>query len=243
MRPAAGAVIAVVFAAGGAAAQSFTPGSDATALRDAAFAWKATEIRLPAKPAAAAFDTVRVDMAQTLRTPAGVFDPKVLDVTVIRSWPAAVTLDTDSFAVDLSPHAGVGIGKRSGAQAVAGARLEVSAHPRQDRAVERLKDMGVKEGATFGSRGRWYLFAAADGRAVGLNMLHDERGWDRAGWTTDSTGALVGDAQVGVGWRKGDAQSSFGVIHREIRGNHMIFGQGTKQDTVAAFTFSIKPTR
>ncbi len=55
------------------------------------------------------------------------------------------------------------------------------------------------------------------------------------------SGALVGDAQVGVGWRKGDLQSSFGVIHREVKGAHMVFGQQTRDDTVAAFTFSLKP--
>ena len=74
-------------------------------------------------------------------------------------------------------------------------------------------------------------------------MLKDENGWDRAGWTTDPTGALVGDAQVGVGWRKGDMQSSFGVIHREVKGKHMVFGQQTRDDTVAAFTFSFRPQK
>ena len=74
-------------------------------------------------------------------------------------------------------------------------------------------------------------------------MLRSERGWNRAGWSTDTTGALVGDAQVGVGWRKGDMQSSFGVIHREVKGKHMIFGQKTHDDTVAAFTFSFRPQR
>ena len=34
-------------------------------------------------------------------------------------------------------------------------------------------------------------------------MLHGETGWDRAGWTTDATSTLIGDTQVGVGWRKG----------------------------------------
>lgn len=112
---------------------------------------------------------------------------------------------------------------------------------RGERALEQLRDLGVKDGTSFGDRGRWYLFAAASGRAVGLNVLRGENGWDRAGWSTDASGALVGDAQVGVGWRKGDVQSSFGVIHREVKGRHMIFGQQTRDDTVAAFTFSLRP--
>ena len=38
-------------------------------------------------------------------------------------------------------------------------------------------------------------------------------------------------------------QSSFGVIHREVKGAHMIWAQDTRDDTVAAFTFSIRPGR
>jgi len=75
------------------------------------------------------------------------------------------------------------------------------------------------------------------------DMMLNERGWDRAGWSTDATSGLVGDAQVGVGWRKGDSQASFGVIHREVKGRHMIFGQLTRDDTVAALNFSIRPGR
>jgi hypothetical protein len=241
MRTTVGVAIAALVTASGAAAQTLAPKSDPTALRDAVFAWTSTEIELPPAAGLRGQSAVRVQSVQALRTPVGVFDPHAYDVTLIHSWPRALSVDTRAFEFAVSPHAGVGFGK-AGTSAQAGARLELSPHPRQDRAVERLRDLGVGEGAHFGSEGRWYLFAAADGRAVGLNMLHDERGWDRAGWTTDATGALVGDAQIGVGWRKGDAQSSFGVIHREVRGNHMVFGQQTRQDTVAAFTFSIKPT-
>jgi hypothetical protein len=242
MRTAAGVAIAALVTASGAAAQTLAPKSDRIALHDAVFAWKAAEVALPAAPDARAQSSIRIQSAETLRTPVGVFDPHAYDVTLIHSWPRALSLDTKAFEFAVSPHAGVGFGAKGATSAQAGARVELSPHPRQDRAVERLRDLGVGEGARFGREGRWYLFAAADGRAVGLNMLHGETGWDRAGWTTDATGALVGDAQVGVGWRKGDAQSSFGVIHREVRGNHMVFGQMTRQDTVAAFTFSIKPT-
>ncbi len=242
MRSAWGAAIAVVFAASGAAAQTFAPGSEAVALRNAAFSYKSAEIRLPGAAASKGVNAIRIDVAQALKTPVGVFDPNDVDVTLTRSWPSAVSISGEKLDVDLTPRLGVGAGK-AGTSASAGARIEFSPHPRQDRAVEAMQDMGIRDGSTFGGAGRWYLFAAADGRAVGLNMLRNGWDFDRAGWTTDSTGALVGDAQIGVGWRKGDAQSSFGIIHREVRGNHMIFGQGTKQDTVAAFTFSIKPER
>lgn len=211
--------------------------------------YRSGEVRLAGAPDSRAVDSVRVNIGGVLRTPGGLplnperglFDPASVDVTLIRSWPKAVSFESDRFAVDLEPHAGVGV-SNFGGQAEGGAMLTLSTS-REDRAVQRLKAMGIGEGRRFGSAGRWYLFAAADGRAVGLNMLHGDQGWNRAGWTTDSTGALVGDAQVGVGWRKGDMQSSFGVIHREVKGQHMIWGQGTRDDTVAAFSFSIRPGR
>ena len=84
--------------------------------------------------------------------------------------------------------------------------------------------------ATFGDTGRWYLFAAASGRAVGMNMLHGETGWNGAGWTTDPSSTLIGDAQLGVGWRKGAVQTSVGYIHREVKGQHMIWGVDTRED-------------
>jgi len=36
-------------------------------------------------------------------------------------------------------------------------------------------------------------------------------------------------------------QTSFGYIHREVKGEHMVFGQETKEDSMLAFSLSIKP--
>jgi hypothetical protein len=228
-------------AAGGARAQALTSAAARDALNDAAFARKTFEVALPAKARhGAAVNSVRINLGQPTAAPGGAFEQKDVDVTLVRSWPKAAHFSSPALDVDIAPHAGVGVSRRGG-QAEGGATLTVSPKSREERAKAALSDMGVGDGARFGDQGRWYLFAAASGRAVGLNMLHGDQGWDRAGWTTDPTGGLVGDAQVGVGWRKGAAQSSFGVIHREVRGNHMIFGQGTRDDTVAAFTFSYRP--
>jgi hypothetical protein len=180
--------------------------------------------------------------AFTPKVRGGGFEAERLAVPVVRLAPKPVSFATENFEFDIAPHAGLGVTSH-GRQAEGGATITVSPKTRGQQAMERLRDMGVKDGASFGDAGRWYLFAAASGQAVGLNMTRDERGWDRAGWSTDSTGALVGDAQVGVGWRKGDVQSSFGVIHREVKGRHMVFGQTTRDDTVAAVTFSIRPGR
>ncbi|MCR5877746.1 lipid A deacylase LpxR family protein [Phenylobacterium sp. J367] len=258
------AFVAIVLSCGGAgaaSAQSFVPNSQAQALNAAAFAerdvvrddgqalrFSASQVQLPARKAGAV-DSLRVSVGGVLDTPPGLvlspdrsqFEARDVDVSLIRTWPNAVSFEAGKFDVDLSPHAGLGMGNRGGS-AEAGAELRLSApKTREERAVEQLKDMGVGDGAAFGDRGRWYLFAAASGRAVGMNMLRNEGDWDRAGWTTDATSQLVGDAQVGVGWRKGSVQTSFGVVHREVRGENMIFGQKTTDDTVAAFTFAIRP--
>jgi hypothetical protein len=239
---------------------AFAPGAEADVLdrmleRDqfldgAAVRWSSSEIRLSDAAHGGAVDSLRVSVAGALATPGALalrpdlaeFDARAYDVTLIRSWPGAVSFGGKKFAVDVSPHAGLGVGNRGGS-AEAGAEVRLAPKTREERAVEQLKDMGVGDGAVFGDRGRWYLFAAASGRAVGLNMLRNDTGWDRAGWTTDATSELVGDAHVGVGWRKGSVQTSFGVVHREVRGENMIFGQKTQDDTVAAFSFSIRPGR
>jgi hypothetical protein len=233
-----------VAAADQAAAQAFAPETPkldafrpvtADVLNRAAFAEDA-EVRL------SPLDTLRI-RNQSLPSEldrAGLTDGRV-DVMAVRSWPGAISFSSKKLEFDVAPHAGFGVSSY-GAQAAGGATLTVS-KSRGDQALERLRDMGVKDGAGFGDTGRWYLFAAASGQAVGLNVLRGEHGWDRAGWTTDTTGALVGDAHVGVGWRKGDMQTSLGVIHREVKGKYRVFGQETRDDTVAAFTFSFRPQR
>lgn len=163
------------------------------------------------------------------------------EFSLTRDWPGAVTFSTDRFGLDLTPHAGVGVSSY-GRMAEAGATLQV--RQRMGDAVQaKLQAMGVGDGAKFGSRGRWYLFAAASGRSVGLNMLRSEAGWSRAGWTTEQTSTLVGDAQVGVGWRKGDMQTSLGFVHREMKGVPLLYGVDAKSDSLVAFSFSVRPQR
>jgi hypothetical protein len=209
--------------------------------------WISSERPLSRPAASGRVDSLRVSVGGPLRTPGGVplnldraeFDARNYEVSLIRNWPSAISFETGNLDLDLSPHAGVGVTSRGGS-AEAGATLKLSQRVGAE-ANERLRDLGVRDGAIHGDQGRWYLFAAASGQAVGLNILRNDGGWDRAGWTTDPTSTLVGDAQVGVGWRKGVLQTSFGYMHREIKGQHMIFGQQTREDSVVAFTLSIKP--
>ena len=208
--------------------------------------WMTGETQLTPAGAGGPVDSLRVSVGGAQRTPGGLplalshaqYDPDSYDVTIIRAWPSAFALRTGAFGVDLTPHAGLGV-TSYGTSAEAGATIRLM---QADASVaERLNAMGVQDGGSFGARGRWYLFAAASGRAVGMNMLHGDQGWNRAGWSTDQTSTLTGDAQVGVGWRKGDMQTSFGYIHREVKGQNMLFGVDPKADSMVAFSLSIRP--
>ena len=208
--------------------------------------WNSGAVQLSDR-ASGPVDSLRVSVGGALRTPGGVplhldraqFEADAYEVSLVRDWPKALSFEGKAFDVDLSPHAGVGF-TNYGGSAEAGATVRIS---RDEKAARKLKEMGIGDGAAFGDQGRWYLYAAASGRAVGLNVLHNDNGWDRSGWTTDPTSALMGDAQLGVGWRKGMLQSSFGYIHREVKGQHMIWGQQTRDDSLVAFSLSIKPQR
>lgn len=205
--------------------------------------WRSTQVQLTPK------SRLRVSLGDPTTAPGlnavqltrAAAEPQAYEISVVHDWPSAVAFRTRKFGVDVSPHAAVGM-TQYGGLAEAGARVEVSQR-KDDMAKKGLGMIGVGDGRRFGEKGRWYLFAAASGRAVGLNMLHSEAGWDRAGWTTDQSSTLVGDAQVGVGWRKGPMQTSFGVLHREVKGEHLYWGTATKPDTVAGFTFAIRPPK
>jgi hypothetical protein len=195
-----------------------------------------------------AVDSVRVSVASVspasqtrplalVRPDEDSFEDRDVDVTVTRGWPAAVTLGAGKYALDVTPHAGLGMGA-AGGSAEAGATVRFG-KKMGDQVVDSL---GVQDGRQFGQRGRWYVFAAASGQAVGMNMLRSGEGdWSRAGFSTDASSKLVGDGQAGVAWRKGPMQASFGYVHRKIRAKDQIMGMATQKDEMLAFSFSLRP--
>lgn len=161
-------------------------------------------------------------------------DVDAYDVSYTRGWPGAMSMRSGRYALDVTPHAGFGMTSLGGS-AEAGATVRFG----EDDALSRL---GVKDGAVFGEQGRWYLFAAASGRAVGYNFLRGGDGWRRSGVSTDD-GAFIGDAQAGVAWRKGKLQASFGYVHREVKAQGVRAVDTSRDESLVAFTLSIKPTR
>ena len=199
--------------------------------------------------AGGAVDSVRVSVAAVarnaavaplslVRPDAQAFDAENIDVTLTRGWPSAMKLEAGKFALDFSPHAGFGFGD-AGGSAEAGATVRLGKNV-EDRVSDSL---GLRDGdEAFGQRGRWYVFAAASGRAVGLNMLRSQNGdWSRAGMSSDVNSKLIGDAQAGVAWRKGPMQASVGYIHREMKAKDVIMGMATQKDSMVALSFSLKP--
>jgi hypothetical protein len=194
-----------------------------------------------------AVDTLRLSTGEELRTNAaglplvpGRTDP-IYELRLTRDWPGAMSFESDRYGLDFTPHAGFGVSS-AGGSAEAGAAITLSRKSADERVAAGLSALGLRDGARLGAGGRWYVFAAASGRAMGLNMQKDGRSWDRA-WSQDAASTLVGDAQVGVGWKKGPMQTSFGYIHREVKGDHMLWGQETKDDSMVAFSLAIKPRR
>lgn len=86
------------------------------------------------------------------------------------------------------------------------------------------------------TKGRWFLFAATGGDALGMNMLRGRPGeLRRSGWSAEKI-AAVGDSQLGFGWRKGPLQASVAFVEREISA----YGKSADERFVA-FTFSVRP--
>lgn len=104
----------------------------------------------------------------------------------------------------------------------------------------KLRAMGVEDGATkYGREGRFYLFAAIHGQAVGLNLQSEGGSLHRTGWSTDQTSALVGDGQVGLGWRKSDMEAALGYVHRGVHFKNVPIGMSDSYaDDMAALSFT-----
>jgi hypothetical protein len=205
--------------------------------------WSDQSLQTPVT--AGAVDTVRLSVSESRATPSasallgGPYRTDGFDLSYTRGWPQAVHFDAGRYGVAISPHAGVGL-SNLGPGLEAGAMVKVQAGKKS--AEDRLGDLGVKDGRAYGEEGRWYLFAAASGRSVGLNMTRSEAGWNQAGWSTDKTAKMIGDGQLGVGFRKGAMQAAFGYVYREIKVQNGPLGADTDvSDSMAAFSLSLRP--
>jgi hypothetical protein len=103
--------------------------------------------------------------------------------------------------------------------------------------------MGVQDGKeAYGEQGRLYLFAAVHGQALGLNLQSVGGALRRTGWSTDESSALVGDGQLGLGWRKGGFEASLGYVHRGVRLRNAPLGASDSySEDMGALAFTLHP--
>ncbi|MEN5170670.1 lipid A-modifier LpxR family protein [Brevundimonas pondensis] len=162
------------------------------------------------------------------------YDGESYDVSYTRGWVAAQGRTASGLEVSLTPHAGVGFGS-DGTSAEAGATLKIG------EGLDRLAPDGDE---AFGERARWYVYAAGSKRAVGYNFARTRDGdFARSGMSHDE-GAFLGDASVGVAYRRGALQGSVGVVYREIEANGIKAYGGINTDVsegLVAFQLTIRP--
>ena len=151
-----------------------------------------------------------------------------------RGWPTRSYDAETGLQVEVIPHAGFGVGSEGGT-AEAGATIRVGS------GLDRLVPEG--DAAFDEDQARWYLFAAGSRRAVGYNFARTRDGdFVRSGMSHDS-GAFIGDAQVGVAWRRGDMQTSFGYVYRKHKVRELAGRDFDRErsEGVLAFQLSIRP--
>lgn len=163
--------------------------------------------------------------------------PDAYDLRYVRGFRGAHGHTASGLEVSLTPHAGLGVGSE-GRSAEAGVTLKIG------EGLERLAPSGAER---FGEHPRWYVYAAGSGRAVGYNFARTRDGdYARSGYTQDK-GSFLGDASVGVAYRKGDMQTSIGVVYREIDAGKGLRGMNGLDTDVSegllAFQLSIRPSR
>ena len=210
--------------------------------------WRTGELPLPMATGGATDQHLQLSIGEDYSAPGGLPVTRPGDafasgdrrfaVSYSFGIPGALSFSTPDHDWSLTPHAGFGF-TDFGGQGNAGAVLSI-----KERAAAALEGLGVHDGAPMVARSRYYIFAAASGKAVGLNMLRDSGtgDWRRAGWTTDSASNLVGEAQVGVGWRRGSVQTSLGYVHRDYDASvGSLYGMDGRDDDRVAFSLSVRP--
>lgn len=174
--------------------------------------------------------------------PLGLLAGGVLGLALAGQAMAADQPKDLKFAV--LPYGGAKLGDTSD-QAQPGAMVEIGPgreSSRGERAAARLKEMGVRDGAEFGDKGRFYAFVGGSGTTVGLNMRRDPDGPLRSyGFSVDPA-AAVGDAQAGIGWRKGEVQASVGYVHRTFKPAYAMPNiDFDNKDEMVGVSFALKP--
>lgn len=112
--------------------------------------------------------------------------------------------------------------------------LGVSAPLRLNTRAKMLNALGIGDGRALGDQARWFLFAAAGGRALSYGYLQEQE--SRGGLWALERGGFVGQAQAGLAWRRGSYQSTVSYFRQEIRVD--LFGAEDVDEDRIAFTLT-----
>lgn len=151
-----------------------------------------------------------------------------------QDWEAFNETTPSGLEVSLTPHAGLGFG-REGTTATAGATLKLG---------RGLADMAPDGDEEFGDKARWYLFASGSRRAVGYNLTRGTDGSLHREGISQDVGHTLGDAAIGLAWRRGAIQSTVGLAYREVEIDGLRGYGGRRTDVdegVLTFQLSIRP--
>ncbi|WP_461343315.1 lipid A-modifier LpxR family protein [Brevundimonas sp. GN22] len=198
-------------------------------------AWREDRVAL----STASGDRWTVRHANPVDTPLAFSRPDTRDREVAvewrHDWTALHETSPSGLELSVSPHAGFDWNPR-GSSPVAGATVRVG------RGLDRLAPDGDE---AFGQKARWYVFASGSKRAVGYNFTRQrDGGFANEGLSHDLGSSAMGDAAIGVAWRKGPIQSSVGLSYREVEIDGLRGYGGLKTDVgegVLAFQLSIRP--
>jgi hypothetical protein len=178
--------------------------------------WTGGEVASFGRDGVAHVDSLRLSTASldpvpgtTLLRPdaAGVIaGPRAYDLTYVRNWPAMVSVTAGRVSLDITPHAGVGVSTGGVQSAEAGALVRLG-EAVQDRVLQAMGMGGA------GDHPRWYLYAGASGRAVGLNLVRSEDGVRRDNVAGEG---FVRQAQAGVGVSRGALHALLGYTREQV---------------------------
>ncbi len=155
---------------------------------------------------------------------------QIYDVSFTRGWPRALSLRTNGYGMDVTPHAGFGV-TSFGESAEAGATFRFGGADALDQLGQRHRP------------GHWYFYAQTSGRAVGYNLGHvgDALNFNRSNLFLQSEPGLMNDSEAGIAWRRGALQASFGYSQRGFYLQNMRDVDFQSHESVIGFTLSFRP--